>query len=305
MITIDLEPRGAAAAAIPFGLRTEQALGALLDRCDEENIRDVVLRLPAAPSEDLEAMLHPVLARRFRFSAWFRALPTARLADLFISAGHRITVAVTASPDGRGLHDLLKCPALAAGAPGQVGWFIALPAPPPNLAEWLEGLEPCAGITFSLGLAWSDPETGPSPLPPLAERQWVEALMGMAAWATRRGVTLRLACGLPLCLFSTEQLGELALSKVHPPLAVCAPGLWVALDGRARACPRLPADGWTAVPAGVPLRELAGQLIRPAEFFAAFCGRAEERACRGLSTGACGGGCIAHNALSWQGVRGE
>ena len=74
---------------------------------------------------------------------------------------------------------------------------------------------------------------------------------------------MQIACGLPLCVFSTEQLGRLALLKIRLPPASCVPGLVVTLDGRVRACPRLPAGGWVAMPAGVGLRELAGRLAAP------------------------------------------
>ena len=298
MISIELDSRNVADAAGSRAPKDVQALASLLDRCDGENIRDVVLRFPAAPSEEIGGALRPLLARPFRFSAWFRAPPPAGLAELFISTGHRITIATTSSPDGPGLSSLLKSPAYAAGAPWQVSLFLALPAPLPSLAEVLDGLEPRRGTSLTLGLGWRNPESGPLEMTPLAEREWADLLLAMAAWWTERGVTIHLACGLPLCLFSTEQLGELALLKVRLPLALCMPSLMVTLDGRVRACPRLPADGWVAMPGGdLALKELGLQLIGSTRSFGAFCNRPSEESCRSLATGACGGGCTAHNAM--------
>ena len=299
MIGIELDSRRVVEAARSLTAEDIQALASLLDRCDRENMRDVALRFPSAPSEEFGAALRPLLARPFRFSAWFRARPPAGLAELFISAGHAITIATISSPEGCGLGSLLKSPVYAASAAWQVNLFLALPTPPPNLAAVLDGLEPRRGTSLTLGLAWNGPETGPSELTPLAEREWAGVLLAMAAWGTERGVTVHLACGLPLCLFSTEQLGELALLKVRLPLALCTPSPVITLDGRARACPRLPANGWVALPTGVLLRELGRQLIGSTGLFAGFCNRAGERSCRSLATGACGGGCVAHNALAW------
>ena len=304
MISIELDSCGVTEAAGSLTAEAVQTLHCLLDRCDQENVRDIVLRLPAAPSENLERVLRAVLARAFRFSAWFRAPPTASQAELFISAGHRITIAATLSLDGHELKGLLKKPAFACGAPWQVSLFLALPAPWPKLAEVLDGLESRRGTSLTLGLAWNSPETGPHAMTPVAERKWAEVLLAMAEWWTERGVSVHLACGLPLCLFSTEQLGRLALLKVRIPLALCLPNPVITLDGRARACPRLPAEGWAALPAGGGLKELGGQLIGSAGFFSGFCGRAGEQSCRSLATGACGGGCLAHNALAWQGGNG-
>ncbi|MGA2138646.1 MAG: hypothetical protein ABSH14_07265 [Verrucomicrobiia bacterium] len=295
MITIEFDPRGVADAVIP----PVQALGSLLDRCDEENIRDVVMRLPETPGEDLELVLRPLMNRPFRFSAWFRAQPSARLAELFISAGHRITIAATVIPYRSVLRSVMKSPAYASGMPWQVNLFLALPPPPPGVAEVLKGLAPRAETSITLGIAWNNLETGPSSITPPEEKEWVEVLLRMATWCTERGVTVHIACGLPLCMFSTEQLGRLALLKVRPPLASCTPGLVLTLDGRVRACPRLPASGWVAMPAGIGLRELTSQLVGPSELFAGFCGRAGEQSCRSLATGACGGGCRTHNALGW------
>ena len=304
MISIELDSCGVAEAAGSLTAEAVQALHFLLDRCDQEKVRDVALRLPSVPSENLELVLRAVLARPFRFSAWFRAPPTASLAERFISAGHRITIAATLSPDGHELKGLLKAPAFACGAPWQVSLFLALPVPPSNLARLFNGLEPRRGISLTLGLGWSGPETGPSLIPAPLEPEWAEVLLGMAALGIERGVTVHLACGLPLCLFSTEQLGELALMKVRLPLAVCAPGLVMTLDGHAQACPRLPAGGWVPLPAGVALRELASQLTGPCRFLAGFCGRPGEQSCRSRSTGACGGGCLANNASGWRSAGG-
>ena len=79
MISIELDSRSVGDAAGSMAPEDVQALAALLDRCDEENLRDVVLRFPAACSEEFAVALRPLLARPFRFSAWFRALPPAML----------------------------------------------------------------------------------------------------------------------------------------------------------------------------------------------------------------------------------
>jgi hypothetical protein len=300
MITIELDSCGESAADISEA-GTARLISRLLDRCEAENIRDVALRLPAIASKNLEAAIRPLLGRPFRFSAWFRSSPPAELAELFVAAGHRITIATTATPDGSALHSLLKSQAYTLGAPWQVSLFIALPAPLSGFAEGLDGVTPRTGTNITLGLAWASPEAGPSPITSPAEKEWAKVLPDMATWWTGQGVTIHLACGLPLCLFSTEQLGELALSKVRHPLAACTPGLVVTLDGRVRACPRLPVSGWVSMPTGVSLKELANQLIGNTSFFAAFCNRAGEQSCRSLATGACGGGCMAHNALIWHG----
>jgi hypothetical protein len=299
MISIELDTDRVAQVAGRLTAEGAQSFHDLLDRCARENVRDIQLRLPAKPSEDFERVLRKVLARPFRFSGWFRAMPTLSLAELFISAGHRITIAPAIRPDGLRLRDVLMGSAFASGAPWQVSLFLALPAPPPNLARELDGLQARKGTSLTLGLGWTGPETGPTEMTAAAEKEWREIALAMASWWTERGVTVRFACGLPLCLFSTEQLGELALLKVRVPLALCTASPVFSLDGRVRACPRFPAAGWAAAPAGVPLREIAGQLIGSASFFAAFCNRAGEQSCRSLATGACGGGCIAQNALAW------
>jgi hypothetical protein len=301
MITIELDSGGESAAAMSEA-EAARSISRLLDQCEAENIRDVALRLPAMVPENIESMLRPLLRRPFRFSAWFRASPPAALAELFTAAGHRITIAATATPDGGTFRSLLLSPACAVGAPWQVSLFLALPTPPSGLVAGLRGVMPRAGTNLTLGLAWAGPDAGPSQISPPAEKEWTQVLSEMLAWWPTQGVTIHLACGLPLCLFSTEQLGELALTRLRFPLATCTPGLVVTLDGRARACPRLPAAGWEAKPAGVGLKALARQLIATSSCFAAFCNRPGEQSCRSLSTGACGGGCMAHNALIWRGA---
>jgi hypothetical protein len=299
MISIELDSGSDAEAAGSLTLEAAQALGRLLDRCDEEGIRDISLRFPRFPAPDLEQRLKPFLARRFRFSAWFRTCPSAALADLFIPAGHHITVATTCCAGGDGLKSLLRDPAFGAGAPWQSSVWVALPALPGNLDAMLEGLEPRRGTSLTLGLAWASPEAGPSLIPALQEREWCALLLGMGAWGTRHGVRIDLACGLPQCLFSTEELGELALMKVRFPLASCAPRVVITLNGRARACPRLPAGGWVPLPDGVALSALGAELIGAAQFFTGFCGRPGEQSCRSLAVGACGGGCLANHATDW------
>ncbi|HUI07534.1 MAG TPA: hypothetical protein VL486_11085 [Verrucomicrobiae bacterium] len=300
MISIELDTHGVVDAVDPSVREVTEALRLLLNRCNEENIRDVTLRLPRAATGDLEPALRPLMDRPFRFSAWFRTPPPARLAELFVSAGHHITIAETVGPDRSVLRGVMNSPAYASGMPSQVDLFLAMPPPPPSPAEVLNGFVPRAKTSITLGAAWNDVESGPSAMTISEEKEWVEVLLRMATWLTAREATVYFACGLPLCMFSTEQLGRLALLKVPAPLASCTPDLVVTLDGRMRACPRLPATGWVAMPAGVGLRELAGQLLGPSEVFAGFCGRASEWDCRSLATGGCGGGCRAHNALGWR-----
>lgn len=301
MIAIEFDPVPAVAAAHSIS-GTMESLSRLLDRCEVENIRDVTLRLPALPAQELAAMLRPVLSRPFRFSAWFRSPPPLALADTFFSAGHRMTIGVVASPTcGDRLPDVLKSASYLAGAPWQVSLFLAWPAAHFDLTKGLDGVQPRSGTNVTLAVSWTGLDSGPSGIAASAEHDWVQALPKAAAWWTTRGVTVHLACGLPLCLFSSGQLGELALQRIRPPLAHCSPSLTVTLDGRARACPLLPAGGWSLLPAGVALRDLPERLIGSSNAFAAFCDRAAEHSCRSRNTGACGGGCMAQNATLWHG----
>jgi hypothetical protein len=300
MLTIELSPRpsavtnGSTAGVI-------KSLGRLLDRCEVENIRDLTLRMPADLPVGFDEALRPVLNRPFRFHAWFRGVPPVSLANLFYATGNRVTIGIVMSPRERdGLSQALKSPVYAAGAPWQTGLFLAFPVPLAGFCQGLE-IEPRAGTNLTLGLAWNELESGPALIPPVAESEWTRFLLETAGWWTERGVTTHLECGVPLCIFPTEQLGKLALLKVRQPLAVCAPSLVVTLDGHARACPLLPAGGWVAMPAGVSLREFETQIISSSKLFASFCNRPNEQSCRSLATGACGGGCIAHNAQAWRG----
>lgn len=301
MISIEFDPVPVVAADHSIS-GTMELLGRLLDRCEAENIRDVALRLPTSPALELGAALRPVLGRPFRFSAWFRGVPPLALADVFLSVGHRVTIgAVVSSNCDDSLLNVLKSAAYLAGASWQVSLFLAWSAAHFDFTEGLDGVEPRSGTNVTLGVSWKGLDSGPSVIQASAERDWARVLPKAAAWWTERGVTVHLACGLPLCMFSTGQLGDLALQRIRQPLARCAPGLAVTLDGRARVCPRLPAEGWTPMPAGVALRELEDRLIGSSSSFAAFCNRAAEQSCRSLGTGACGGGCMAHNALMWRG----
>jgi hypothetical protein len=297
MITIDLSEtrRGTGLSNGALAM-----LEPLLARCEKEDIRDVLFRFPDELDGEWASAWQPVLQKPMRFAAWFNELPGHELADTFISAGHRVTLAGTACSDGDVISRLLNSRVYATGAPWQVRLFLALPVPMVDLSR-LAPLRPRAGTVVTIGLGWQHPDSGPLDSLTNGQSEWAETLLAWARFWTRQGVNVTFACGLPLCLLSTEQLGELALTKVRLPVAYCTPELVVTLDGWAKACPRIPGQGWAALPEQGSLREFAKELAGAPGHFAAFCDGPNEQSCRSFATAACGGGCMARNVNSWRG----
>ena len=269
-------------------------LTSLFDRCLAEDLCDVALQLPRRLSVELDRVLQGFLAGPLRLWAWFPSGVAARYVEMFVDAGQRVTLGLSGL---NRLPSVLSSAVWTGAAPWQIGVFLPMTQPKASLPA---GFAPQSGTSLILGVGWTDMGSGPVAAPRPQQRDWAQAIIDVICWCTRHKVTVQLACGLPLCLFSTEQLGQIALLKVRTPLATCAPDLVITQNAEVRACPMLPGQSLNSIAEPMNLRALKRDLMTGYGCFAGFCGCEGEIGCRSLSSGACGGGCLAINAAKWR-----
>ena len=190
--------------------------------------------------------------------------------------------------------------ASAPGRPAMAELFLALPRPDFNLPDIQAACH--AGLPLQnviLGVGWPDFYAGPHPIPDPERSAWARSLEQAVTRLTRWGLASRLACGLPLCLFSNEQLGRLAKRKIRLPLAHCAPGVMIAPDGALRACQRLGLPQPQIPGANAPLNQITAAITQWLKPFRSLCPQAEQLVCRSAICGACGCGCLAEILGMW------
>lgn len=178
---------------------------------------------------------------------------------------------------------------------------MALPSPEVDTEALLDRARGLQGLeTVTVAVAWSRWDTGPRPITLEDSPVWAARLLEIASALTDLGIKTSFACGLPLCLLSRRQLGQLVALNVAWPIAWCAPQFRVEPDGSVRHCARLASPRPIHVADPRPFELLA----IGAEHWAsmkAFCGRSSASPCRSLTARACGAGCLAHLLADWQG----
>ncbi|MBN1505276.1 MAG: hypothetical protein JW955_00435 [Sedimentisphaerales bacterium] len=178
----------------------------------------------------------------------------------------------------------------------------ALPSPDVATDALLQRVSTLQDLeTVTIGVGRSRWDSGPQWITPADHPVWAAKVIEIASALTDVGVKTSFACGLPLCLFSRRQLGQLVALKVSWPIAWCAPQFHVEPDGEVRHCSRLTGPRRIHISDRRPFEQLATLANRLAPM-KAFCGRADSSPCRSLATRACGGGCLAHLLTDWQGM---
>lgn len=153
-----------------------------------------------------------------------------------------------------------------------------------------------------VGAGWTGRYSGPRPVPGEERPAWAAGLVEVTQALSERRVEIVFACGWPLCVFSRDDLGKLAGTRVRWPLARCWPQVAVEPDGRLRYCPlwRGPAPAGLGDLRSIPAwRDTCEAWLAP---YRGLCLEREEGACRSLATGACAGGCPVHCASGWKGA---
>ncbi len=185
--------------------------------------------------------------------------------------------------------------------PMSVGIFIPLPDPefePFQFKPLLDAGLPVQKVILAVG--WQDYFSGPLPLDKKDHGLWARSLERAIGRFTQDGITTHMACGLPLCLFTREQLGRLIVRKIRLPLAHCAPDGMILPDGTMRACRRMDLPVRQALCAMTDFDKTANGIERWTKPFHSLCPHSEQLICRSAVCGACGCGCLTATMASWQ-----
>jgi len=170
-----------------------------------------------------------------------------------------------------------------------------------DFASLLRRVNTMTGLdAVTLGVGWTGWGSGPQPIAPECRPAWAAKVLEIASALTDLGVRTSFACGMPLCLFSRQQLGHLAALKVTWPIAWCTPQFHVEPSGQLRYCARLRGACGVHISDSRPFEQIARLSDRWSPM-KAFCGHANGSSCRSLATRACGGGCLSHLLADWQG----
>lgn len=182
---------------------------------------------------------------------------------------------------------------------GRVAAWVPIPVSgwnPDDTWTRLDALQP--GASLELAVGWQHPLSGPEPIAETNYSALSAQLLSFVQAASTRKIACRFACGLPLCLFSTQQLGQLVGYKLDWPLARCGNQWVVGPDGGIDFCMRLPLEskmsGW----------QKGGFTFSRIDAVQAFgetrttCVAPGITGCRSQRTSACAGGCLAHTISS-------
>jgi len=179
--------------------------------------------------------------------------------------------------------------------------FSAMPSAGAGVKETLRLAEHLPEIrAVTVGSGWESRNSGPVKDLTAHDPEWGSSLVIFASELTQRRIKMHFACGLPLCLFTREQMGNLAAMNIRWPIAMCSPEVRIDLAGDVRHCLRL----GSPEPLNVFKR---GSLKGIRETFdkwtkmRGICLRAPRVSCRSLKTAACGGGCLADSLDRWHG----
>ena len=185
--------------------------------------------------------------------------------------------------------------------PMSIGIFIPLPHPdfePFFFQPFLDAGLPLQSVVLAVG--WKNFYSGPLPLDKKDYSLWARSLERTIARFTQDGLTSSIACGLPLCLFTREQLGRLARQKIRLPLAHCDPNEMVMPDGTLRACHRMDLPVPQTLCDTTDFSRMTDAIQKRLKPFHSLCPHSEQLICRSAVCGACGCGCLTTIMESWQ-----
>lgn len=118
---------------------------------------------------------------------------------------------------------------------------------------------------------------------------------------TRLHIPISFGCGVPLCMFSRNQLGRLATCLVKGRVAVCGDQWRISANGDLRFCSLLASESTVRLQDHASFPEAAERAQGPYRAFMSFCLHPEHSPCVSHMTGACAGGCLALRIGSWRG----
>lgn len=151
-----------------------------------------------------------------------------------------------------------------------------------------------------LGVGWQKFSDGPGEISRADHRAWAKLLLSMANRMTHKKTPFRFLCGLPLCLFSRNQLGKMATGLAKWPLARCHHALVVEPDGNLSYCYKIQGYRSVNIMSQASIADLRKELNQLLLSFKSYCPLANA-SCRSLRTRACGGVCLAQTLAGWQG----
>jgi hypothetical protein len=129
---------------------------------------------------------------------------------------------------------------------------------------------------------------------------WAESLGALVLQFSELGIPLRIACGLPLCIFNDSQLARLASCRLVWPIGSCPMPLCIDPEGRIRPCQSLPPVPELEIE-NLPSFRVSRKFVR--DRYAAYggiCMKAEGFSCRSLRL-ACHSGCVGLEMNEWSG----
>jgi hypothetical protein len=253
------------------------------------------------PPYYLETAIQHIAQKNVHFTACFYTSLSKDWLQKMLHAGASIALSIQSLAQ----HPLQEIGAIfkqqTIEPPMSVGIFIPLPQPdfePFQFQPLLDAGLPIQSVVLAVG--WKDCYSGPLPLDKKDHGMWARSLERSITRFTQGGLTTRIGCGLPLCLFTREQLGHLARQKIRLPLAHCDPNGMVLPDGALRACHRLDLPRPQTLCATTDLSRTVDEIEQRLKPFHSLCPHSEQLVCRSAVCGACGCGCLTTIMASWQ-----
>ncbi len=188
----------------------------------------------------------------------------------------------------------------------ELGLFLPIPSADSDTHSLEECLDKLTGIGIKhacLGVGWSNHYDGPVIIDKSEYNIWAHKLLSISAMLTSRRILFSMACGLPLCLLSKDQLSLMTTMRVRWPIAICYnQELTVGPKGETFLCPKTRHRFMMNLFEGgslIGIRNTFNQIIMP---FSGLCLKSANP-CRSLLTRACPGECLAYSLSQWQRYR--
>lgn len=187
-----------------------------------------------------------------------------------------------------------------------VGFFVPLKSP----GEGKEIIQDALSVysnpnRIRLGVGWQNRLSGPSQITEEDYEKWATSIVDLVELITHHSeeigehIKIEFGCGLKLCMFEKEQLGEMAQRSLKWPIATCPRPFLVREDGELKPCVRLGMPDSVRLDDETNLNnefERLGKWLSP---YTGHCSDAETLYCRCLKVHSCVTGCLEHRLNEW------
>ena len=278
---------------------TRPVLEHLLEQAAQEGLREVSLYVQTDPCDWLPDVIGggrwPIL-----FKICLDADVSPMSLGLALRKNSRLCLTANINRDTGQLQE--KCSQfMALGLPvQQAEVFLPWPQLDCPVAEACRQAHLPPDLVVTLGVGWQSMTSGPVPLSTSEWSQWVPRLMAVFAQLSMKRATVNLACGVPLCLFTTRELGLISSWRMRFPIASCPLELIFDTEAQGHLCRRLKSATNDVCLGDTSMRSLQARLLERYQVLGGLCEHVNEEDCRPRRTGACGGGCLAHSISAWR-----